>query len=975
MGCMRSQFKYIDSDGNKHVDTKYSRDKKAHLLSPTTGMMSRSSGSIHRQQRKGSQLRPEPDFIGLQSPAVSPRQVSSPNSNRHRRAASLLLRRFRALCKNFENDDHHQTSHSDRFSNIEKEQREALHMFGRAGKTALHLMITMSEESFNNMPNRKNGFFVNMCWTHFLTVNFTTGELANANVHVEILLALAQFTPEDPCYPSITMNSLLLLTKMTMSNSVDFESIVKDSSGENAANVLRALEWCKVNCEITDRILRCYCEDVVQQQQTQQQQTQQKKKKKRQKEPPKQKYLASQRQQGFSTSPEIYRFPASVGKRAVALRKMSGSAYYERKRRDLPKFNKSSIGVTRKERHAIQIMENITPFMRWIPNETTDELGSDGIEFVSVDILNQHLEEYKDNERLVLHVLLEILDELEWLSWDTCKNQPTKIWEQRLSATIVAFIRHGVVTAAKNGGRGIITSHHAIMAVAASLEAKFPFNDNDDNDDNDDDNDDNNDDNNNNDNDDDDQIMRSLQTWKLRNPLSADILVQKMRGALHATISSNVMNSSHSSSPLSPKNQQQSNPSPIYSPLSEFGIKMSTQFAELQNLVDLQKNIDPNLLDRILVHASTVIEDVQSSDDNKFEVATFMLDVLSVSRECRKLMRLSEHWTAVEAILQWCHCNDILLLQAETQSLVSIRSAGLHRHGIMMEKSLASSNGNSRPLSSTTRHQSNIESKYAIVVEDTPESLFFQEVVKEWSMLDQVCRKSFSFANGRSLDDGRGRKSTSLSDWRSELKRAGEVVARASLDGPIGLVDVLDFHSGNLYVLERCCTLLTMDGCSPQVLVASGFVEVAARSLRKSRPAHPFFLTALVKTTTLLNKAFEKQPDETTRRIFKSECDGVLRDCLSWADSNAGVFLPVLKNVVDTWTLSMRPTVTLLVSVKMLCSESVGTCCAVNPQKQVLVLQTRDGWVKIRTIATPPQEGWLRMAGFRRACLKRREQI
>ena len=45
---------------------------------------------------------------------------------------------------------------------------------------------------------------------------------------------------------------------------------------------------------------------------------------------------------------------------------------------------------------------------------------------------------------------------------------------------------------------------------------------------------------------------------------------------------------------------------------------MSTQFAELQNLVDLQKNIDPNLLDRILVHASTVIEDVQSSDDNKF---------------------------------------------------------------------------------------------------------------------------------------------------------------------------------------------------------------------------------------------------------------------------------------------------------------------------------------------------------------------
>ena len=949
MGCMRSQFKYIDSDGNKHVDTKYGRDKKAHLLSPTTGMMSRSSGSVHRQQRKGSQLRPEPDLIGLQSPAVSPRQVSSPNSNRHRRAASLLLRHFRALCKNFEKDHHHQTPHSDRFSNIEKEQREALHMFGCAGKTALHLMITMSEESVNNRPNRKNGFFVNMCWTHFLTINFTTGELANANVHVEILLALAQFTPDDPCYPSITMNSLLLLTKMTMSNSIDFESIVKDSSAENAANILRALEWCSVNCEITDRILRCYCEDAVQQQQTQQ-----KKKKKTQKEPLKQKYLASQRQQGFSTSPEIYKFPASVGKRAVALRKMSGSAYYERKRRDLPKFNKSSIGVTRKERHAIQIMENITPFMRWISNETTDELGSDGIEFVSVDILNQHLEEYKDNERLILHVLLEILDELEWLSWDTCKNQPTKIWEQRLSATIVAFIRHGVVTARP----GIDPSHHAIMAVAASLEARFPFNDN---------------------ADDDDQIMKNLQTWKSRNPLSADILVQKMRGALHATISSNVKNSSHSSSPLSPKNQQkstdQSNPSPIYSPLSEFGIKMSTQFAELQNLVDLQKNIDPNLLDRILVHASTVIEDVQSSDDNKFEVATFMLDVLSVSRECRKLMRLSEHWTAVEAILQWCHCNDILLLQAETQSLVSIRSAGLDRHGIMMEKSFAASNGNSRPQSSSTRDQSNIESKYAIAEKDTPESLFFQEVVKEWSMLDQVCRKSFSFANGRSLDDGRGRKSTSLSDWRSELKRAGEVVARASLDGPIGLVDVVDFHSGNLYVLERCCTLLTMDGCSPQVLVASGFVEVAARSLRKSRPAHPFFLTALVKTTTLLNKAFEKQPDETTRRILKSECDGVLRDCLSWADSNAGVFLPVLKNVVDTWTLSMRPIVTLLVSVKMLSSESVGKCCAVNPQTQVLVLQTRDDWVKIKTIANPPQEGWLRMTGFRRACLKRREQI
>ena len=64
-----------------------------------------------------------------------------------------------------------------------------------------------------------------------------------------------------------------------------------------------------------------------------------------------------------------------------------------------------------------------------------------------------------------------------------------------------------------------------------------------------------------------------------------------------------------------------------------------------------------------LLHCSTVIVDDQSSDDNKLEVGTFLLDVLSLSRQCRKLMRQSKYWIDVEQVLNWCHCNDVLFLK------------------------------------------------------------------------------------------------------------------------------------------------------------------------------------------------------------------------------------------------------------------------------------------------------------------------
>ena len=102
MGCMRSQFKYIDTDGNKQIDMKrvsQYKNTRAQLLSPTTGLNHRlEQSSYHRTQRKDNQRKPKPDLVNLASPMSSPRLITSPNDNRHRRAGAMLLRRLRSLC-------------------------------------------------------------------------------------------------------------------------------------------------------------------------------------------------------------------------------------------------------------------------------------------------------------------------------------------------------------------------------------------------------------------------------------------------------------------------------------------------------------------------------------------------------------------------------------------------------------------------------------------------------------------------------------------------------------------------------------------------------------------------------------------------------------------------------------------------------------------------------------------------------------
>jgi hypothetical protein len=251
----------------------------------------------------------------------------------------------------------------------------------------------------------------------------------------------------------------------------------------------------------------------------------------------------------------------------------------------------------------------------------------------------------------------------------------------------------------------------------------------------------------------------------------------------------------------------------------------------------------------------------------------------------------------------------------------------------------------------------------------TEEQVMFFHIIKEWSMMDQVCNK---YSEDTFVDIGS--PSCTLNGWHLALKNAGEVVARASLDGPIGLVDVMDFHSGNYYILERGCTMLAMESFSPKVLISCGFVEVAIRSLRKGKPAHPFYLSTLVKTISLIIKTFEGEQQNTIERFLNQEGDTILCDCLAWADFNAGAFLPVLKTVADSWTLAMRPSLTLLCSANLL-SEPVmkdhfqkdDIVRSLSPNEHLNIIATFNGWAHIRT--KDETEGWLKMVGLRRSCV------
>lgn len=78
---------------------------------------------------------------------------------------------------------------------------------------------------------------------------------------------------------------------------------VGGSEEKNAINILRALEWISINAEVTERVVRCYCDDIIARQHLQKNQKQKQK----------------QRKQNRSTNhqPKMYTFPMSVGSTTI----------------------------------------------------------------------------------------------------------------------------------------------------------------------------------------------------------------------------------------------------------------------------------------------------------------------------------------------------------------------------------------------------------------------------------------------------------------------------------------------------------------------------------------------------------------------------------------------------------------------------------------------------------------------------------
>jgi len=187
--------------------------------------------------------------------------------------------------------------------------------------------------------------------------------------------------------------------------------------------------------------------------------------------------------------------------------------------------------------------------------------------------------------------------------------------------------------------------------------------------------------------------------------------------------------------------------------------------------------------------------------------------------------------------------------------------------------------------------------------------------------------------------------------WVDALQRAGDAIARSSLNGPIGIVDTVSFHSGNPFILERGCTLLIADNCSASTLIASGAVEVFARSLRKVPTKHPFYLSTAIKVSQIIVHAFDGASNETASRLLASECDVALTDLLTWADCNADVFMPPLtkgkmKSGVDYFALNPNARVLLQVAVV----DDIGseTVIGVIPSGAIVSLLDMHGeWVQV----------------------------
>ena len=390
--------------------------------------------------------------------------------------------------------------------------------------------------------------------------------------------------------------------------------------------------------------------------------------------------------------------------------------------------------------------------------------------------------------------------------------------------------------------------------------------------------------------------------------------------------------------------------------------------------------LSQGVLDRMLLHSLSVIEDQHSTADNKLEVARFMLDVLAAKQVYRRGMRASEHWMAVESVLTWARFNDILLLTQNQsngiwETLDGMRSAGLHRLDLpvamISKERMAMDNRTTMPSHAPGNSvytytvpddndadvvsNADLETTNKIGNENGNENDAFLEIVMKLGEIDRECRRIIEASDP---EHSSARLFPLTNSWSDALQRGGEAIARASLNGPIGVVDIIDFHSGNPFILERGSTLLASDGCSASTLVAAGAVEVIVRSLRKVPTKHPFYLSAAVKASGIIARAFDGASEETASRLLASENDIALSDLVAWMDSNAAVFMPPLTKgkhndgmavvPLNAWTTVLRSR--LSVSLQIAVVDAIGseTVVGIVPYGAILsLLEVRGEWVYV----------------------------
>ena len=1002
MGCLQVKAALYSVNGSPLVDTRYVRDGKARLMSPGAGLAARKLGSTHRKSRPASHQRPEPilDELGIGSPPSSP----GPNSpahmqeSRHRRAAALLQRLLRQLAH--KTNPKNAGRKSDYWLNQQPQQRAAVSLFGNSRKTALQL-----GELLSTGKHRQNAYLVNTVFMCLLSQRFSPIELINAATHREIVAALRKHGPECPIYPSLCCNGIFLLLKIASDSRFEYSSLLleskkytvdstpqvhEDKERKDASAILRAIEWAILNGEVFERLMRRHLEEE---------------------DNGKQRKGTGQKFRTLKCAVgelEQTKQPTATMTRAEALRKMCGSVYFERQRRGIPKQNNFCSVLVRKERQAILTVDDCSPFLQV-------ETKPDQVQKLGRVLRHRD----PNNERLLLHLLLECIDEIKYLQPET-----VHLKNCLLSETFGTQITHLLETSITSVAESQFwRSRPSIMAACCQLlslvdsitDDKFskdlpciskmhheahndsfqennttlPF-------------------------------LNVLRRWKSRNPLTSACLDRQLAlGFQHELPETQSKDHSLSSCPQVSSNDEdhggdddegddsilrtRSEKCPA-SPTTRLGLASLQTFQNLQ--VELHKAAETllspssqnylvqNIIDRTLQHSLEVMKDECSTADNKLEVGRFMLDVLATRSLYRKCMRASKHWTAVELVLTWCRFNDVLLLsESESrnvwETMDGMRSAGLHSLVLPGSKiSLETLSGRSRTNANENQSVGRLEhSIYALPLStsDSEETLSskFSKFLCNLKHLDCACREVAT--NESPQNQSLARLFPFGNNWTESLQRGGDAIARASLNGPLGVVDMMDFHSGNPFILERGCTILISDNCSARVLLAAGAVEVVARSLRKVPKKHAFYLSTAVKASCLLVRAFNGEREETSRRLMACECDVCLADLVAWADSNASVFMPTLSTLgsakrdmkeirhENVWMTVLRPSAQVMLDIALVKSiESLDVVGTIPSRTKVDIVESNQKWAKILFTNKEGDTltGWVARQSIRRPVLK-----